>query len=149
MTIDSESDSTLRRDGATVAIIYRTDGPTTPPTIAKIVRRHDGGTTLRVRVVGQQASTLVLVREVSAARWATRAEVNAAMTAATSKTPEQTATPAAMGTSFVVRPGAPTAPTSRDLEPEESSGRGSLITPLEQRATSGVVDLFTRPRSTR
>lgn len=89
MSLDSASDSVLRQPDATVAITFVGDDETTPPTIAKLVRRHDGSSTFRVRVVGQNASTLVLVRTVACARWATRAQIIAALNAA--KTSERTA----------------------------------------------------------
>jgi hypothetical protein len=82
MSLDSSSDTVLRRDVATVALVFANDEPDAPPTIARIVRRHDGGSTVRVRVLGEVTTRLLTVRSLASARAATRPEINAALAAA-------------------------------------------------------------------
>ncbi len=137
MSLDSASDSTLRRDGATVALVFASDEPTTPPTIAKIVRRHDGGTTVRVRVLGEQATRLVLIRELTSARPATSQETAAAVAAAS--TSEQAAAATASRSSTAVAAGSgPTsaASTSRAVGVGGDLRTGSFIARIDQPTTS-------------
>jgi len=144
-TLDSQSDSALRRDGATVAITFTKDEPTTPPTIARIVRRHDGGTTVRVRVLGELATRLVLIRELTSARAATRPEINAAIAA---KTSEQIATGSASQSSPAAASSGPTstAPTSRAAMGAGRDVRTGLLHPPASNSARDVGRAETRSR---